>query len=108
MVSTLHLEAWMLYESPQIRVEASDGIATLWLEFPGTPVNALTPARLCDIDRALSAVAADPLVEILVIRSGRPAGFSGGIEPSLLAELNDDETRATFTRIGQSVLNRLA
>jgi enoyl-CoA hydratase/carnithine racemase len=98
----------MLYESPHVRVEAADGVATLWLEFPGSPVNALTPGRLADIDRGLAAVSACPHVEILVIRSGRPAGFCGGHDPDRLADLTTEDDRAAFAVSGQRVLNRLA
>jgi enoyl-CoA hydratase len=98
----------MLYESPHVRVEAADGVATLWLEFPGSPVNALTPARLAELDRALSAVQPDPHVEILVLRSGRPAGFCGGHDQGGLAALTTEDARAAFAAAGQRVLNLLA
>jgi enoyl-CoA hydratase/carnithine racemase len=98
----------MLYESPHVRVEAADGVATLWLEFAGPPVNALTPSRLADIDRGLSAATANPHVEILVLRSGRPAGFCGGHDPESLADLTTEDARAAFALAGQQALNRLA
>lgn len=98
----------MLYESPHVRVEAADGVATLWLEFPGSPVNALTPARLAEIDRGLSAAEASPHVVVLVIRSGRPAGFCGGNDPERLAELTTEDARSAFAVTGQRFLNRLA
>lgn len=98
----------MLYESPYVRVDAADGIATLWLAFPGTPVNALTPARLTDLDRGLSVVRADPHIEILVLRSGLPAGFCGGHDPETLAALVDDDAAQTaFALAGQRVLTRI-
>lgn len=98
----------MLYESPHVRVEAADGVATLWLEFPGSPVNALTPARLAEIDRGLTAATTSPHVEVLVIRSGRPAGFCGGHDPDWLADLTTEDARAAFAVSGQRALNRLA
>lgn len=98
----------MLYESPHVRVETADGVATLWLEFPGSPVNALTPARLADIDRGLTAATASPHVEILVIRSGRPAGFCGGHDPDRLADLTTEDDQTAFAVAGQRVLSRLA
>jgi enoyl-CoA hydratase len=98
----------MLYESPHVRVEAADGVATLWLEFLGSPVNALTPARLAETDRGLSAATTSPHVEILVIRSGRPAGFCGGHDPDRLADLTTEGDQAVFAVTGQRFLNRLA
>jgi enoyl-CoA hydratase/carnithine racemase len=98
----------MLYESPHVRVEAADGVATLWLEFPGSPVNALTPARLAEIDRGLTAATAGPHVEVLVVRSGRPAGFCGGHDPDRLGDLTTENTRTAFAVAGQRVLVRFA
>jgi enoyl-CoA hydratase len=98
----------MLYESPHVRVEAADGVATLWLEFPGRPVNALTPARLAELDRALAAASADPHLEVLVIRSGRPAGFCGGHDAGALAGLATEDAQTTFAVAGQRVLSRFA
>ena len=95
----------MLYESPHVRVEAADGVATLWLEFPGPPVNALTPPRLAEFDRALCAVLPNPHLDVLVIRSGKPAGFCGGHSP---VALDTDADRTAFAHAGQCVLNRLA
>jgi enoyl-CoA hydratase len=94
----------MLYDTPHVRVEAADGVATLWLEFPGLPVNALTPPRLAEIDRALSTVLPNPHVDVLVVRSGKPAGFCGGHNDAL----ETDEDRTAFALAGQRVLNRLA
>ncbi len=98
----------MLYESPHLRVEAADGVATVWLEFPGSPVNALTPPRLAELDRALSAVLPNPHLEILVIRSGRPAGFCGGHDPARLTELTSEDEQSRFAVAGQRVFGRLA
>lgn len=95
----------MLYESSHIRVEADDGIATLWLEFPGTPVNALSPDRLAEIGRAVAVVETNPHIEILVIRSGKPAGFVGA---GSVSDGWTDEGAALYSLVGQRVLNRLA
>ncbi|OWK36247.1 Enoyl-CoA hydratase [Fimbriiglobus ruber] len=91
-----------------MRVTADDGIATLWLEFPGTPVNALSPARLVTVARAVAAVSLDPHVEILVIRSGKPAGFCGGYDPAWLATLAGGDDPGGFAAAGQQALNQLA
>ena len=57
--------AGMLYESDTLRVTADDGIATLWLEFPGWPVNALTLSRLQEIDHVITVVQQQSSLEIL-------------------------------------------
>jgi enoyl-CoA hydratase/carnithine racemase/3-hydroxyacyl-CoA dehydrogenase len=94
----------MLYESPGVRVDADDGVATLWLDFPDDPVNDLHPLRLEEIGRGIDAAIANPSIELLVVRSAKPAGFCGGIRvSSLLAEPDP----VGFANAGQRVLNRL-
>ena len=51
------------------------------------------------------AVTANPHVEVLVIRSGRPAGFCGGADPAI--DLTHDLAPDAYTLAGQRVLNRL-
>ena len=100
--------AGMLYESDTLRVTADDGIATLWLEFPGWPVNALNLTRLQEIDHAVSTIRGKPALEILVIRSGKPAGFCGGHHPESANCLQSHTDRSLFATTGQRVLNRIA
>ncbi len=98
----------MLYESSGVRVEAYDGIATLWLDFPGEPVNALSPFRLEEIGGGITAAVETPGVEILVICSAKPAWFCGGIDHDSVRNRKTDEDRVEFARAGQQVLSRLA
>jgi 3-hydroxyacyl-CoA dehydrogenase/enoyl-CoA hydratase/3-hydroxybutyryl-CoA epimerase len=98
----------VLYESAHVRVESDDGIATLWLDFPGDPPNLLTAGRVNEIGRAVEAVGANPFVEILVVRSAKPAGFSGGYDPGSLLELGTDADRRAVAAAGQRVTRRLA
>lgn len=98
----------MLYESPRLRVPADDGIAAVWLGFPGSPVNALCARRVAELGRALDAALADPHLEVIVIRSDLPAGFCGGYVPGTLAGLIDDEDATAFSRAGQRVCEQLA
>jgi enoyl-CoA hydratase/carnithine racemase len=94
----------MLFESAHLRITAEYGVATLWLAFPGTPVNALDFARLTELDVAVRAVEGNPFVNALVVRSAKPAGFCAGLHPSV-AHIED---RAAFARHGQRVFARLA
>ena len=65
----------MLFESAHVRVTAEHGTATLWLAFPGDPVNALDLARLRDLDAALAAV--EPfLFPLLPLTAGQLASFA--------------------------------
>jgi enoyl-CoA hydratase/carnithine racemase len=94
----------MLFESPHVRVTAEYGVGTLWLGFPGLPVNALDGTRLRELDRALAAVEPNPFLHTLVVRSAKPAGFCAGLHPSA-AEVAD---RIGLAKLGQVVFARLA
>src|SRR3954470_4496805 len=94
----------MLFETAHVRVTAEYGVATLWLAFPGEPVNALDAPRLRELDSALAAIETDPFLNALVVRSAKPGGFCAGLHPGV-AEVAD---RASFAGYGQRVLARLA
>src|SRR6266545_2742586 len=94
----------MLFESAHVRVTAEYGVGTLWLGFPGTPVNALDASRLAELDSALAAVETNPFLHTLVVRSAKPAGFCAGLHPSVV-EVAD---RSAFAARGQRVFARLS
>jgi enoyl-CoA hydratase/carnithine racemase len=94
----------MLFESAHVRVSAEYGAGTLWLGFPGAPVNALDAARLNELDSALVAIEANPYLHALVVRSAKPAGFCAGLHPSV-AEIAE---RRAFAARGQCVFARLS
>lgn len=98
----------MVFDSPNIRVTVEYGTATLWLGFPGEPVNALDLARLRELDSAIQAVAANRAVRVLVLRSAMPAGFCAGLRPEAIASLPHPTQRAAFAWYGQQVFDRLA
>jgi len=94
----------MLFESAHVRVTAEYGVATLWLAFPGEPVNALDAVRLRELDSALGSIERNPHLNALVVRSAKPAGFCAGLHPDV-AEVTD---RSAFANFGQRVFARLA
>jgi enoyl-CoA hydratase/carnithine racemase len=93
----------MLFESAHVRVTAEYGVGTLWLAFPGDPVNALDAPRLRELDSALTATETNPFLNALVVRSAKPAGFCAGLHPGV-AEVAD---RAALAALGQRVFARL-
>jgi enoyl-CoA hydratase/carnithine racemase len=94
----------MLFESAHVRVTAEYGVGVLWLNFPGTPVNALDARRLTELDSALAVIERNPFLNALVVRSAKPAGFCAGLHPSVA----DVAERAAFALYGQRILARLA
>lgn len=98
----------MLYASEFVSVAFADGVATLSMRFPGAPANALDLTRLRELGRAFGAVANCPHVEVLVVRSGLPAGFCAGFDPAILGHLETTADREVFVAEGQRTLGRLA
>ena len=52
----------------------ADGSFVLLIDVPGKPVNVINRRLLTDLGEALTAVAAQPRVPVLVVRSGKKAG----------------------------------
>jgi enoyl-CoA hydratase len=98
----------MLYEGESVRVTADRGIATLWLDFPGTTANLLNLDRLLQIDRALDSVLEHVTIHTLVIRSAKPSGFCGGFDTDALAFIATDGDAREYAAAGQRVLARIA
>ena len=98
----------MIFESTHVRVTVEHNTATLWLDFPGEPVNALDLNRLGAIDAAIAAVEASPFIDVLVVRSAKPAGFGVGLHPQAVLSLENEADRAAFSWVGQQVFQRVA
>lgn len=94
----------MLFESAHVRVTAEYGVATLWLGFPGAPVNALDLPRLAELGAALAALETGAFLHTAVVRSAKPFGFCAGLHPDA-ARATD---RAAFAWRGQRALARLS
>jgi enoyl-CoA hydratase len=94
----------MLFATAPVRVTAEYGVGTLWLAFPGAPVNALDASRLAELAAALAAIESNLFLNALVVRSAKPAGFCAGLHPAV-AEVAD---RIAFAARGQGVFARLS
>ena len=97
----------MLYESANLRVEADDQIATLWLDFRGRRTNAFTLGLLDDLDCCLQTLQGIKGLDVLVIRSAKPGVFSTGHDLREFASLHNEPELAAFAARGQQVLRRL-
>jgi enoyl-CoA hydratase/carnithine racemase len=93
---------------PEIRITTDRGIATLWLAFPGEPVNALDLSRLMQLDAAVGSLAGNRFLDQIVVRSAKPEGFCAGLHPDAVRSLTHPSDRAAFSRYGQTVFARLA
>ena len=92
----------------EIGLTTDRGVATLWLAFPGEPVNAFDLSRLNRLEAAIDSLTRDPFVDQVVIRSAKPNGFSAGLHPNCVLSLAHIADRAAFSRRGQTVLAKVA
>lgn len=90
------------------RITCSDRVATLWLDWPGRPVNGWNLSRLGAFDRALTRISSRPDHDVLVIRSARSAGFCAGFSDDALTHLRSDTDWAAFAVAGQKVFQKLS
>jgi 3-hydroxyacyl-CoA dehydrogenase / enoyl-CoA hydratase / 3-hydroxybutyryl-CoA epimerase len=97
----------MLFESPSLRAEADDQIATLWIDCPNRRVNVFSSSLLAELDRALCRLESVPCLDVLVIRSAKPAHFAGTYDREELAGYETAEDWSAFAQRGQQVLERL-
>jgi enoyl-CoA hydratase len=95
----------MLHDTSTIRVTADEGIATLWLAFPGGSANRFHLGRLRQFQTAIRVVRETPGLEMLVVRSGKPGGFCDGFETTTIVS---DADAARFATFGQQVMTELA
>lgn len=56
------------------------GVYTLWFDQPGRSTNVLDRTALDELESHLSTAEADPAIRALMIRSGKPGGFSAGAD----------------------------
>ncbi len=89
-------------------ITCSDGVATLWLNWPGRPVNGWNLTRLAAFDCALTRICSRLDHDVLVIRSACPTGFCGGFAPDALTHLRSDTDWAAFAAAGQNVFQKLS
>ena len=80
---------------PSLRVERSEGVATLWLDRP--PLNLLTLGFVDDLARAVGDLEADDGIRAAVV-SGAGTHFSGGIDLREWSALPPKEAQAAITR----------
>lgn len=97
----------MLRRSTHTRLEASDGILTLWLDRADRRENRLDLAMLDDIERALAAVRESRDAQVLVLRSAKAAGFVHGIDASELRGLRGDSELHAWAARGQQVASAI-
>jgi len=99
----------MLFQSETVIVEKdADGSAFLKIDAPGQTHNMISRQVLADLDAALDRVAAEPRLQLLVIRSGKPAGFLAGADLHGFLEIADEAAAVGLSERGQRLFDKLA
>lgn len=98
----------MLYESHHFRLQASDRVLTLWLDFRGRTSHALTLPILHEFNLVLDRVASLPTPDVFLIRSGRPGVFLEEFDAAELIRFHSPLEFAALARRGQEAGRKIA
>jgi 3-hydroxyacyl-CoA dehydrogenase/enoyl-CoA hydratase/3-hydroxybutyryl-CoA epimerase len=89
-------------------VTFEQGIALLVFDLPGEPVNKLSPAAVADFERLFfGQLAQDPLIQAVVLLSGKPDNFIAGADIDQLQLIADAEAGTAMSQAGQDLINRV-
>src|SRR3954464_7206519 len=93
--------------APTFRYEVQDGIASIFMDVPGEPVNTLRPDFEDELSGILSRLEGDGAVKAIVFTSGKPEGFIAGADVSMLARVRTQAEATALSRGGQQARARL-
>lgn len=92
-----------------LRVENNgNGLATLWLDVADRPVNVFNRQVLADLGAALNQLAADRSLQVLIVRSAKPAGFIAGADLHEFTLVQSPADATLLSGHGQQLFDRLA
>src|SRR3954467_1679305 len=97
----------MQMPAPTFRYEVQDGIASIFMDVPGEPVNTLRPDFEDELSGILSRLEGDGAVKAIVFTSGKPEGFIAGADVSMLARVRTQAEATALSRGGQQAMERL-
>ena len=68
----------------------AEGVATITWDVPGKSMNVMSINGLSELDACIDDALADDAVKGIVITSGKPGSFAGGMDLNLLAKMKED------------------
>jgi 3-hydroxyacyl-CoA dehydrogenase/enoyl-CoA hydratase/3-hydroxybutyryl-CoA epimerase len=89
------------------RVEIQDGVATVFVDVPGEPVNTLSRETGAEFGAVLDALERDGAVKAVVVASGKKDGFVAGARIEMLRDVKDAAEAAELSRDAQAGFDRL-
>jgi 3-hydroxyacyl-CoA dehydrogenase/enoyl-CoA hydratase/3-hydroxybutyryl-CoA epimerase len=94
--------------APTFRFDVqADGVATVFMDVPGEPVNTLRPDFEEELSAILSRLDGEPLVTAIVFASGKPDSFIVGADVSMFARIRTQAEATALSRGGQQAMERL-
>jgi 3-hydroxyacyl-CoA dehydrogenase/enoyl-CoA hydratase/3-hydroxybutyryl-CoA epimerase len=97
------------FQAESLRVDQQpDGSAVLWLDVPERKVNVLNRRVFADLDTALTCVAAEPAITVLIIRSAKTSGFLAGADLHEFAQVQIPPEAAALAELGQTQFAKLS
>ena len=85
----------------------ADGVATVFMDVPGEPVNTLRPDFEEELSAILSRLEGDAQVKAIVFASGKPDNFVVGADVSMFARIRTQAEATALSRGGQQAMDRL-
>ena len=84
-----------------------DGVAVVFYDVPGEPVNTLRESFAADFEAAFAKMESDPAVKAIVITSAKPDSFVVGADVEMLARVKTAAEATALARGGQQAMQRL-
>ncbi|MBS2023653.1 MAG: fatty acid oxidation complex subunit alpha FadJ, partial [Deltaproteobacteria bacterium] len=93
--------------SQTFRIEQQDGVATVFMDVPGEPVNTLRADFQDEFTALMAKVSGDEAIKAIVFTSGKPDGFIAGADVTMLAKARSAAEAQAMSRGGQAALDKL-
>src|SRR5262249_55456257 len=97
------------FQADTLRVDQQpDGLAMLWIDVPGRPINVFNHQLLSDLDAALGCVAAESAIRVLVARSAKSSGFLAGADLRAFPQVKPAADATALSVLGQVLFDKVA
>ncbi len=86
----------------------TDGVAIVWMDVPGEPVNTLQKRFGEDFERVFGQIESDETIRAVVFASAKRDNFLAGADVTMLQKVRNAEEAERLSRSAQASMNRLA
>src|SRR4051812_4117595 len=87
--------------------QQADGVATVFIDLPGEPVNTLRGDFEAELGSILEKLASDERVRAVVFASGKPDNFIVGADVRMLSRVKTQAEATALARAAQQAMSRL-